>query len=232
MNIRVVGCRCSSTILILFLASKQKLDPSIYQLGTRVWKSKPIFIPELENLYLFLYLMAEIATHPYTKWQKSRLIPVLELKNCDPSERHLRTRYILGVNPQGPRRPYISLYSIRPWKIFAKYQPLMCEAFGLQKTRVLLSSFCTPDHWTSGFVYLTFWCLWLKSCLGSWQKNRSNDFFLSCKNSSSGIPKKVCQMAAQANEHLSYFFKARKLRGYNPLQTVSCFPLGIDNIDS
>ena len=46
-----------------------------------------------------LYLMAEIATHPYTKWQKSRPIPIPELNNCDPSERHLRTRHFLGVNP-------------------------------------------------------------------------------------------------------------------------------------
>ena len=61
----------------------------------------PMFIPELENLYLSLYLMTEIATHPYTKWQKSRPIPIPELKNCDPSERHLRTRHFLGVNPQG-----------------------------------------------------------------------------------------------------------------------------------
>ena len=45
--------------------------------------------------------MAEIATHPYTKWQKSRPIPIPELKNCDPSERHLRTRHFLGVNPSG-----------------------------------------------------------------------------------------------------------------------------------
>ena len=52
--------------LLLYLASKQKLDPSIYQLGIRVWKSIPIFIQELENLYLLLYLMAEIAIHPYT----------------------------------------------------------------------------------------------------------------------------------------------------------------------
>ena len=37
--------------------------------------------------------MAEIATHPYTKWQKSRPIPIPELKNCDPSKRHLRTRH-------------------------------------------------------------------------------------------------------------------------------------------
>ena len=34
-----------------------------------------------ENLYLSLYLMAEIATHPYTKWQESRPIPIPELKN-------------------------------------------------------------------------------------------------------------------------------------------------------
>ena len=59
------------------------------------------FIPEFENLYLSLYVMAEIATHPYTKWQKSRPIPIPELKNCDPSERHLRTRHFLGVNPPG-----------------------------------------------------------------------------------------------------------------------------------
>ena len=57
-----------------------------------------IIIPEFENLYLSLYLIAEIATHPYTKWQKSRPIRIPELKNCDPSERHLRTRHFLGVN--------------------------------------------------------------------------------------------------------------------------------------
>ena len=44
----------------------------------------PIIITEFEHLYLSLYLMAEIATHPYTKWQKSRPIPIPELKNCDP----------------------------------------------------------------------------------------------------------------------------------------------------
>ena len=59
----------------------------------------PIIITEFENLYLFLYLMAEIATHPYTKWQKSRPIPIPEMKNCDPSERRTRTRHFLGVNP-------------------------------------------------------------------------------------------------------------------------------------
>ena len=61
----------------------------------------PIIIPEFENLYLYLYLMAETAIHPYTKWQKSRPIPIHELKNCDPSERHLRTRHFLEVNPPG-----------------------------------------------------------------------------------------------------------------------------------
>ena len=30
----------------------------------------PIIIPEFEDLYQSLYLMAEIATSPYTKWQK------------------------------------------------------------------------------------------------------------------------------------------------------------------
>ena len=59
----------------------------------------PIIIPEFENLYLSLYLMAELATHPYTKWQKSRPIAIPELKSCDPSERHLRTSHFLGVNP-------------------------------------------------------------------------------------------------------------------------------------
>ena len=59
----------------------------------------PIIITEFENLYLSSCLMAEIATHPYTKWQKSRPIPIPELKNCDPSERHIRTRHFLGVNP-------------------------------------------------------------------------------------------------------------------------------------
>ena len=37
------------------------------------------------------------ATHPYTKWQKSRPIPIPELKHCDPSERHLRTKHFLGL---------------------------------------------------------------------------------------------------------------------------------------
>ena len=59
----------------------------------------PIIIPEFENLYL----MAEIATHSYTKWQKSRPIPIPDLKNCDPSKRHLRTRHFLGVNPREPQ---------------------------------------------------------------------------------------------------------------------------------
>ena len=43
--------------------------------------------------------MAEIATHPYTKWQKSKPIPIPELKNCDTSEQHLHTGNFLGVNP-------------------------------------------------------------------------------------------------------------------------------------
>ena len=54
----------------------------------------PIIIPEFENLYLSLYLMAEIATqieiHPYTWAQKLRSIRA-----------HLRTRHFLGVNPPG-----------------------------------------------------------------------------------------------------------------------------------
>ena len=45
--------------------------------------------------------MAEIETHLYTWVQKLRPIPIPELKNCDPSERHLRTRHFLGVNPPG-----------------------------------------------------------------------------------------------------------------------------------
>ena len=61
-----------------------------------------IIIPAFENLYLSLYLMAEIVIHPYTKWQKSRPIPIRELKNCEPSERHLRTRHFLRVNPPPP----------------------------------------------------------------------------------------------------------------------------------
>ena len=68
----------------------------------------PIIIPEFEDLYLSLYLMAEIATHPYTKWQKTGPIPIPELKNFDPSERHLRTRHFLGVNPLG--RPALQIY--------------------------------------------------------------------------------------------------------------------------
>ena len=33
------------------------------------------------------------------------------------------------------------------------------------------------------------------------------------------------------SEYFFNVFKARKLRGYNPLQTVHCFPLGTDNTD-
>ena len=61
----------------------------------------PIIIPEFEKLYLSLYLIAEIATQPCTKWQKSRPIHIPELKNLDPSEGHLHTRHFLGVNPMG-----------------------------------------------------------------------------------------------------------------------------------
>ena len=39
----------------------------------------PIIILEFENLYLSIYLMVEIATHPYTKWQKSR--PIIRATN-------------------------------------------------------------------------------------------------------------------------------------------------------
>ena len=46
--------------------------------------------------------MVGIATHPYTNWQKSRPIPIPELKNCDPSEWPLPTRHFLGVNPPPP----------------------------------------------------------------------------------------------------------------------------------
>ena len=45
------------------------------------------------------YNYTGIYTYPYTKWQKSRPIPIPELKNCNPSERHLCTRHFLGVNP-------------------------------------------------------------------------------------------------------------------------------------
>ena len=61
----------------------------------------PVIIPEFEHLYLSLYLIAEIATHPYTKWQKLRHIPIPELKTLDLPERHLRTKHFLGVNPPG-----------------------------------------------------------------------------------------------------------------------------------
>ena len=40
----------------------------------------PLIIPEFENLHISLKLMAEIATHPYTKWQKLKPIPIPELK--------------------------------------------------------------------------------------------------------------------------------------------------------
>ena len=72
----------------------------------------PIIIPEFKNMYLSLYMMTEIATHPHAKWQKSRPIPIPELKNCDPSERHLRTRHFLGVNPRANR-----IWSTIPTKI-------------------------------------------------------------------------------------------------------------------
>ena len=36
----------------------------------------PVIIPKFEDLFLYLYLMAEIAIHPYTKRQKSRPIPI------------------------------------------------------------------------------------------------------------------------------------------------------------
>ena len=36
-------------------------------------------------------------------------------------------------------------------------------------------------------------------------------------------------MAAQVNISHITFYKARKLRGYNPLQTVRCFPSDVDN---
>ena len=98
MNIRVGGAAGSpKSWLLLYLSSKQKLDSSIYQLGTRVWKSIPIFIS--------LYLSLKIYTCLYTWWQKSRPIPIPELKNCDPSERHLRTRYFLEVDPPGIELP-------------------------------------------------------------------------------------------------------------------------------
>ena len=102
MNIRVGGCRWSSKTLNTFVPClKAKVRPINIPTRAKVWKSIPIFIPELENLYVSLYLIPEIGTHPYTKWQKSRPIPIPELKNCDPSERHLRTRHFLGVNPPG-----------------------------------------------------------------------------------------------------------------------------------
>ena len=34
-----------------------------------------------------------------------------------------------------------------------------------------------------------------------------------------------------SGEHSFIFFRARKVRGYNPLQTAHCFPLGMDNTD-
>ena len=66
----------------------------------------PIIIPGFENLYLSLYLMAEIATHPHTKWQKSRPMPIPELKTCYPSERHLVPGISWKRTPQG-RPPYL-----------------------------------------------------------------------------------------------------------------------------
>ena len=62
----------------------------------------PIIISDFKNLYLSSYLMAEIMTHPYTKWQKSRSIPIPDLKNCDPSEWHLDPyQAFLGIEPPG-----------------------------------------------------------------------------------------------------------------------------------
>ena len=54
-----------------------------------------IIIPEFENLYLSLYLMAEFATHPYTKWQKSRPILIPDSK--------------IATHPSGISVPGISL---------------------------------------------------------------------------------------------------------------------------
>ena len=106
------GGRWSSIILINFIPCfKAKVRPSMYQLRdqslkiytylyTGVWKSIYLYT-SWQKMWPSLYQMAEIKTHPYTKWQKSRPIPIPELKNCDPPKRHLRTRHFLGVNPPG-----------------------------------------------------------------------------------------------------------------------------------
>ena len=91
-----------------------------------------IIIQEFENLYLSLYLMAKIATHPYTKWQKSRPIPIPELKNCDPSERHPRTRHFLGVNPPG----FIAEYMLNKRLIYVFLQ-LFSETYEMPSESVL-----------------------------------------------------------------------------------------------
>ena len=87
-----------------------------------------IIILEFENLYLFLYLMAEIATHTYTKWQKSKPIPIPELKNCDPSE---RTRHFLGLNPPGVSPILMVHHFLRtnPYKMSIFEMSVTCSFF-------------------------------------------------------------------------------------------------------
>ena len=90
--------------------------------------------------------MAEIATHPYTKWQKSIPIPIPELKNCDPSERHLRTRDFLEVNPPGMFYvSHISLDRMVP-------EPVMVYVYFLKNYKAIVYK---PVHFIGHVTCLT-----------------------------------------------------------------------------
>ena len=98
------------------------------------------------------------------------------------------------------------------------YQSLMSYVYSFwagKKPRIVVKPFlCTRP--------LNFWLCWpvinvyiVEKLFKEPAKSRSNDFFLSCLNSSLGILKKVCQMATQVN--ISFIIFSRT---FEPLVTV------------
>ena len=139
MNIRVWGCRWSSKILITFIpCSKAKVRP--INIPTRDQSLKiyicPYIIPEFENLYLSLYLMAEITTHPYTKGQKLRPILIPIGRNRDPS---LYPSSKIATHQSGTSVLGIFFASEPPWELEPKHFSFqLCFTSDFSENRFIL----------------------------------------------------------------------------------------------
>ena len=129
--------------------------------------------------------MAEIATHPYNKWQKSRPIPIPEFENCDPSERHLRTMHFLGVKSPGVNIHRWQKKTAMEWKMLVLWTQVMFQgssynAYTLQLHRqvtlwkplsetIPMPIICSLIQYTFNEAYYRLHCVNLKDMTWIWQ---------------------------------------------------------------